>query len=81
MLPTLDAGLALAPAGLALAGASPGDFVVFFFLGPSGAFLLLGWWGSPCRVFSSPVSRVLGGLVGFFFLCYLLFLASLLHVG
>ena len=47
-----------------------------FLFWPRGAFFfLLGWWGSPCRVFSSPCFLVLGGWVGDF--CILLHLASL----
>ena len=42
---------------------------------PSGDFFfLLGWWGSPCRVFSSPCFLVRGGWVGDF--CCFLHLAS-----
>ena len=45
----------------------------FAFSWPSGVFPL-GWWGSPCCVFSSPRFLVLGGWVGFFclFLRFLL---------
>ena len=44
-----------------------------FLFWPRGAFFfLLGWWGSPCRVFSSPCFLVLGGWVGdFCLLCIL----------
>ena len=63
----------------------PQTFCCFFllvFLGLAALFFfLLGWWGSPCRVFPPPCFLVLGGWVGDF--SYLLRLASffLLHLG
>ena len=71
-----DHELRVRSAGHLLEGASPSDFVdFFFFLVPSGVSLPLGGW-VPLAVFSQwfpRVSRVGGGE---FFSCYLLHLAS-----